>query len=67
MYCLNTKLTIDSLLPTHFGAALASLDFALGAFHLVRTQFNMLSGPPPPLFACNTQCKCIGDLTPPSP
>ena len=39
----------------------------LGAFHLVRTQFYMLSGPPPPLFACNTQWKCIGDLNPPSP
>ena len=27
----------------------------------------MLSGPPPPLFACNTQWKCIGGLTPPLP
>ena len=32
------------------------------------TQFYMLSGPPPPpLFACNTQWKCIGGLTPPPP
>ena len=39
----------------------------IGAFHLVHTQFYMLSGPPPPLFACNTQWKCIGDLNPPPP
>ena len=25
----------------------------------------MQSGPPPLLFACNTQWKCIGDMTPP--
>ena len=37
-----------------------------GAFHLVRTQSYMLSGPTHPLFACNTQWKCIGDLTPPT-
>ena len=37
----------------------------MGAFHLVRTQFYMLSGPPPPpLFACNTQWECVWDLTP---
>ena len=40
--------------------------FHLGAFHLVRTQFNMLSEPTHPLFACNTQWKCIGGLTPPT-
>ena len=38
-----------------------------GAFHLVRTQFYMLSGPTHPLFACITQWKCIGGLTPPNP
>ena len=27
----------------------------------------MLPGSPAPLFACNTQWKCIGDLTPPLP
>ena len=43
----------------------------LGAFHLIRTQFYMLPCPPPPpppprpLFACNTQWKCMGYLTPP--
>ena len=37
-----------------------------GAFHLVRTQFYMLSGPTHPLFACNTQRQCIGGLTPPT-
>ena len=37
----------------------------IGAFHLVRTQFYMLSGPTHPLFACNTQWKCIGGLRPP--
>ena len=37
----------------------------VGAFHLVCTQFYMLSGPTHPLFACNTQWKCIGGLTPP--
>ena len=37
----------------------------IGTFHLVRTQFNMLSGPTHPLFACNTQWKYIGGLTPP--
>ena len=36
-----------------------------GAFHLVRTQFYMLSGPTHPLFACYTQWKCIGGLSPP--
>ena len=41
---------------------------SLRDFHLVRTQFYMLSGPPPlPLFVCNKQWKCIGDLTPPNP
>ena len=38
----------------------------LGAFHLVRTQFYILSGPIHPLIACNTQWKCIGGLTPPT-
>ena len=38
-----------------------------GTFHLVRTQFYMLSGPTHPVFACNTQWKCIGGLTPPPP
>ena len=38
--------------------------FSHGAFHLVRTQFYMLSGPTHPLFACKTQWKCIGCLTP---
>ena len=42
------------------------LYFALGAFHLVRTQFYMLSGPTHPLFACYTQWQCIGGLTPPT-
>ena len=37
-----------------------------GAFHLVCTQFYMLSGPTHPLFACNTQWKCTGGLTPPT-
>ena len=37
-----------------------------GAFHLVRMQFYMLSGPTQPLFACNTQWKCIGGLTSPT-
>ena len=41
-------------------------DNSLGAFHLVRTQFYMLSGPTHPHFACNTQWKCIGGLTPPT-
>ena len=40
--------------------------YSLGAFHLVRTQFDMLSGPTHPLFACNTEWKCIGGLTPPT-
>ena len=39
----------------------------LGAFHLLRTQAYMLSGPTHSLFACNTQWKCIGGLTPPPP
>ena len=39
----------------------------LGAFHLVRTQFYMLSAPFLPLFACNTQWKCIRDSTHLSP
>ena len=30
-------------------------------------QFHKLSGPTHPLFACNTQWKCIGGLTPPNP
>ena len=38
-----------------------------GAFHLVRMQFYMLSGPTHPLFACNTQWKRIGGLRPPPP
>ena len=41
--------------------------FYLGAFQLVHTQFYMISGPPLPLFACNTQWKCIGDLNAQSP
>ena len=40
---------------------------SLGAFHLVRTQYYMLSVPPPPLFACNTQWKCMGRLDLPHP
>ena len=41
--------------------------FTLGAFHLVRTQFYMLSGPIHSLLACNAQWKCMGGLTPPTP
>ena len=41
--------------------------FGHGAVHLVRTQFYMLSGPTHSLFACSTQWKCIGGLTPPNP
>ena len=44
-----------------------SLHYKVGAFHLVRTQFYMLSEPTHPLFACNTQWKCIGGLSPPPP
>ena len=40
--------------------------FVFGAFHLVHTQLYMLSGPTHPFFACNTQWKCIGGLTPPT-
>ena len=42
--------------------------FELGAFHVVRTHFYMLSKPPlPPLFTCNTELKCIRGLIPPPP
>ena len=37
-----------------------------GTFHLVCMQFYMLSGPTHPVFACNTQWKCIGGLIPPT-
>ena len=39
----------------------------IGTFHLVHTQFDMLSGPTHPLFACNMQWKFIEGLTPPTP
>ena len=44
--------------------ALYCLGTYIVAFHLVCRQFYMLSGPIHPLFACNTQWKCIGGLTP---
>ena len=53
---------INAMFKCQFGATDGK-----GAFRLGRTQFYMLSGPPLPLFACNTQWKCIEDLTPPTP
>ena len=56
----------DMEIPIH-GLTVHSYACMLEAFHLVCTQFYMLSGPPSPLFACNMQWKCIGGLTPPTP
>ena len=41
--------------------------FELGGFPFSTYAILMLSGPPLPLFACNTQCKCIRALTPLTP
>ena len=63
----DLQFKISKVTPDSEGEAHIKVTHQEGAFHLVHTQFYMPSGPPLPLFACNTQWKCIGGLNPPTP
>ena len=69
MYHIDEQISsFHTLRSTAIVIALKKMNDCLRVFHLVRTLFYMLSGRPPLLFfACYTQWKCIGDLTPPPP